>query len=1369
MDERRDEATGKRRAWSGRAKNSLARHLAGWVGLVAMVASLWLSQSVETEARVEPYYVVNGGAFGDITPRILFVVDTSGSMSLEANSTNTLCQWSECEDPANAGTDRESRISSARRAINNVSNATRDTAKFALMTFDQVDSETAAAPAMCNDYGVPTRFVFVEEFEYWDGSGNQDIIRHYDTSTSAYYFGALRLCQGGTRRPWPYLRWDELGVSPAVSANNQTGALPASPLISTNEADYRTLASAQRRVQWFPEFMGVRAQLNATTDPGGTILAATAGDYTPAQVWGNDFYYWPYVDGFVGYAQWPSWGAGDYNFEGADNAGVAAGGGTNTAELYAPFYMDLTSSADVTDALLWGPADENEAFDEVDIKTSPMIEGGVDIGGGTPWSDVVGDVPPTDADITYDNSQFSHSSVASYLKFASNVDAPDACAPTAAILLTDGTPSGGQGGEALYQRLSALRTNLNVDTYVVGFFLTGSDQLNDMACAAAGGCIGGGGCTDPCGGSSADNWDTCADPDAWSTGCAYLATSTDELQAALEGIVDGVLDFEVGAGPGSSINEFGVGAAGNLGEGQIVQTRFEAYTEYPGWRGHVVRAYCTDEDGGGTLQPWCTPPAPEFSIEESQPTFGPCPQSRDWDAGECLEQTNWAARRIFSHDTNNAVYRIAEPDGTASATFVSELQALSLIPGVDPQGEADDVAAFILGRDAPGEWKLPGVSDSSPTTVRRVPQLRTTRAPEVAINDPHCAGRLFGDVDAGEIPQTLRDWAEATWDEDNFLSIPADHYEYQEAVMVGDDFGVLHAFQFDSGNELWGLLPRSLLSNAVTLAANGPENMGQPDDVDDHIYGVSSTVNHGWVFDDTVSGSEQWRHLAVLGFGAGGNEYIALDLSHMSPESPLGVVDVLWTTEDTDGSRNADYDDMLGETWARPALAYHVRNDNLRSEPTSFVVFGSGYRDDPATDAAQGRTLVVADALTGDILDRSLLPDLTAPVYEGTFGSLVDPAVGSHCISRYWAEAQETYVADPAGRLFRWDLGRNDGDAPLVFDHIADSSATSTPWGASAEAVATFLACTGAGATCSVAGANPGDPFVFAPAVSSNDRIDDPSLAGNSVTERDRFLVALISGSANDDTLDPTAGSEFHSSIYLLVDDHSTGLAGEGFTIPAGAPKSAGTFGADSAFTTDPNYLRLAVSDIERTRTVTPFPGAPTTSSTASFAAGTRPVRAPRIYVTGVADSSAGPDDIVIIEGVEVYYVTFTVYEPPSGECNPDFFDSTNNEWHFDQGSTYELTFRLTVDDASGFDFATGSANTADFTGGGGGTYERGLVLDSVEQVVPDDCPSGACGSEVGAVATTPCDNNPAPVEVATTSHAVPLASRQLQAFTAVE
>ena len=54
--------------------------LARALGLAALAAAL-LVGSAESSASLDPYFFLRGRGFSKITPRILFVLDTSGSMT----------------------------------------------------------------------------------------------------------------------------------------------------------------------------------------------------------------------------------------------------------------------------------------------------------------------------------------------------------------------------------------------------------------------------------------------------------------------------------------------------------------------------------------------------------------------------------------------------------------------------------------------------------------------------------------------------------------------------------------------------------------------------------------------------------------------------------------------------------------------------------------------------------------------------------------------------------------------------------------------------------------------------------------------------------------------------------------------------------------------------------------------------------------------------------------------------------------------------------------------------------------------------------------------------------------------------------------
>jgi hypothetical protein len=325
---------------------------------------------------------------------------------------------------------------------------------------------------------------------------------------------------------------------------------------------------------------------------------------------------------------------------------------------------------------------------------------------------------------------------------------------------------------------------------------------------------------------------------------------------------------------------------------------------------------------------------------------------------------------------------------------------------------------------------------------------------------------------------------------------------------------------------------------------------------------------------------------------------------------------------------------------------------------------------------------------------------------------------------------QEAYWADPAGRLYRWDLATDEGDIES-FQHEADSG---SKWLTNADdfAVAVeafrFPACQSDDEyACSIASIGSGDSksdvFTFSPAVAANNRIDDIDDPGEilGVGDRDQFLIALVSGSPNDTAIDGgDEDNDFHSSIYLIADDHRADKHG-GFDIPG--------IGGTTAPGSHSHFMRLPLNQIARTRT-TIFPDGTSETQTRKFSKKARPIRAPMIRVTGLADGTQQLD-------AEVFYVTYTIYEPGSSVCNPKWYDEDTGKWIADPGATYEITFRVVISGAEPFDFNNGYTLPGDY-GDGFGTGGK-LSGPVVEQVL---CDGENCGAKLNAPKTSPCDPN---------------------------
>lgn len=1335
------------------------------------------------DARLDPFFIVNGPAYGAVTPRILFMLDTSGSMGMDITYDASLafpatkCWWDNCEDESKGVL--QSRIHAAREVISEIAHANEDNAEFGLMTFATALPPDGTAsrpiPTPCTATATAGPLVAGQTYRFtWAKNVNMPFSAVWKPNRNPFGVqGAWILC--GDNRPFPYLRHDNLGGFALPDDSQEALADMPLYLAKSDLASFQSAANYTRKVQWFPRWVGRRANLDCTDPIENAIAEATQGDYNGASlaekktnVCGRDFYYWPYVDGNPGYSFYKGLSENAMtHLECDDNGnnclntnnqehrlGIARRQPGGKASLYAPFYSEAALADNTIPLSGKGPQSLEDAWLMFDGITDKMYAGGADAVGGTPHATSLGVVElfvnivngePVSPKVVlpWSNAVFAHDTVAGYLSFLRLVDQDDLCSPLTLIMVTDGQPDpwATEGGTKLYERLRSVRRILGVKTYIVAFTeevyssALAKERVHDMACAAS----GADSTVTPCiGGNTFSNWDTCANPEDPVNECAWLTEDHQQLQAALTEILSQDLELDVPTGTPTVANDFQLSDPNDPESTQAaVQTQITSWTEYPEWEGHVSRAGCTDEDpdNPGNLTDYCANVANIPIDTDELESFGPCPLGRVWDAGECLQQTVWSDRRIYTHDFNNNVFRVAEDDGTPSAEFID------LVTDLDGQGKLDPplsvdpaekslqitaMAHWLLGKDLPNDWKLPGLPNAAPILIRRVPQYNANFLPTVGIRDPHCAGRR--NTLSDNIPPSLEEFSTEGWALSSGNGFDM-HYDYAEAVLVGDDFGMLHAFHYDSGNELFGFVPLALLNNSRKLSAAGTANYGQPSELDEHVYGLASTINNGFVYDSDLA---QWRHLGVFGLGPGGSEILALDLSHMGRLQTDDPIEVVWTT--TTSNIAADYAATLGETWSRPAITYAAPNDSMSLEPAAYVVFGSGYREGVGGEE-RGRTVWVVDALTGEtVTQRAFMePPEADSTYdtEDDYAAISDIAVGSHCLSRYWGEMQEAYWADPAGRLYRWDLATETSNV-TSFPHAADGGGSVwplDPGGFSiAQESARFAACQGTDEyDCSVgslgAGAK-GDVFTFSPAIVANNRIDELNDNGAvlGLGDRDQFLIALASGSPNDNVIDGgDDDNDFHSSIYLIADDHRAPATNAGFDIPANGPITPP--GSSSKF------MRLPLNQIERTREII-FPDGETDTETNFFSKGARPIRPPMVRVTGLVDGEGA-------QLGEVFYITYTIYENGSDVCDGRWFDDDTGEWVADPGATYEVTFRLVVEKGQTFDFNSGytlAGNYGDGFGTGGGL--TGPVVTQAE------CGGENCGAIVKAPKTKPCDPN---------------------------
>ncbi len=222
-------------------------------------------------------------------------------------------------------------------------------------------------------------------------------------------------------------------------------------------------------------------------------------------------------------------------------------------------------------------------------------------------------------------------------------------------------------------------------------------------------------------------------------------------------------------------------------------------------------------------------------------------------------------------------------------------------------------------------------------------------------------------------------------------------YGEKTVLYVGTNEGFLHAFDTNTGQELFAFMPRELLKNAATRYDN---SFGEP-----HVYGLDGPIS---IWRDTQGNKAEKVYLYV-GMRRGGKNYYALDIT--DPKQPK----LAWVIRGGEGQFAA-----LGQTWSK-AIPATVELGNAQKD---VLIFGGGY--DTAQDAADtrgddavGNAVFIVDARTGERLwwTSRQNADLDLPAMRNSIPANVRVIdIDTNGV------ADRLYVADTGGRIFRLDL-----------------------------------------------------------------------------------------------------------------------------------------------------------------------------------------------------------------------------------------------------------------------------------------------------------------------------------------------------------
>ncbi len=158
----------------------------------------------------------------------------------------------------------------------------------------------------------------------------------------------------------------------------------------------------------------------------------------------------------------------------------------------------------------------------------------------------------------------------------------------------------------------------------------------------------------------------------------------------------------------------------------------------------------------------------------------------------------------------------------------------------------------------------------------------------------------------------------------------------QGMVYVGANDGMLHAFNADTGAEVWAYIPSLVLPNLYKLA---DKNYGN-----NHQYYVNATPQQGDVYYD-----DAWHTILVGGLGRGGRGFYALDVT-----DPSAAPTVLW---EFSVANNAD----VGYSFGTPVIT-------KLSDGTWVTLITSGYNNNDASGATGAGKVWVLNAKTGAVI-----------------------------------------------------------------------------------------------------------------------------------------------------------------------------------------------------------------------------------------------------------------------------------------------------------------------------------------------------------------------------------------------------------------
>lgn len=226
----------------------------------------------------------------------------------------------------------------------------------------------------------------------------------------------------------------------------------------------------------------------------------------------------------------------------------------------------------------------------------------------------------------------------------------------------------------------------------------------------------------------------------------------------------------------------------------------------------------------------------------------------------------------------------------------------------------------------------------------------------------------------------------------------------QGMLYVAANDGMLHAFNADTGQELWAYVPRIVMSEMHKLAFSNYDTQ--------HRYLVDGSPV---VMDVFFKSTNQWKTVLVSGLNSGGRGYFALDIT--DPLNPKGLWEVCH-----DLSLCAENSDEIGFTFGDPIITKWAKDTNkwvaIVSSGYNNVSPGDGKGRIFVLDIETGKILDVRETDAGDATTPNGLAHLTGFAEDYTVDNTTKYVYGGDLLGNVWRVDMKDMKVERIAQLF---------------------------------------------------------------------------------------------------------------------------------------------------------------------------------------------------------------------------------------------------------------------------------------------------------------------------------------------------------------